>query len=265
MQTLYVDDIDPGRKIETPIVHESGEILFSAGEELSIHKLGVLKKSGISKVYLMDSAQEVEKFRQSARYTSMPVPKLPVGKSLGLPLYGPDLELLLQSGTKIDEDFKNQLQQRDVTSVYLERADEKLKMEQVEEFRYLMDKIQSDEQLKEEMLKEVEGLDKRYKSEEFDRRRHERYRLDVEFTYYIEDPESGDIKKTPYRARLLDISQSGIGMVTSEDLQTGQKFYTDISLPNMGQLKGTLEVVRTSKESSHIYEVGARFVSVERS
>lgn len=263
MDTIEVSDIEPGTRFDKLVVHESGEVLFQNDTEITVYDLGALQKSGIREVYLFEDSNELQTFRRSVRVKPFPVQKLVTGKRFELPVLGPDYQLLLKSGIEVDKEFKSSLIRRGIKQIYLRKSDRALKMDQVEEFNHYTNNIDSDEELRKEVLKAVDK-ESLYQSKEFDRRKHERYALGLEFNYFLVDEQTSTIHEGANRARLQNISQSGLGMLTSKELDENQKFYVDITLSQSGQIKGILRVVWINRQKPHIYEVGAEFVSVDR-
>lgn len=260
MKTIEVENLEPGSSFQKIAVHGSGEVLFPKNTEITIFDLGALNKVGISKLCLLDHDQEVETYKKNVVYTKQSIKEIKEGTTADRPIYNLKREQLLEAGETIDRETYRTFMNLDQEYVLVKKTEKQLKMDQVDQFRSLQKQMESDEEVKKELLQYVD-TETLYKSE-VDRRRHKRFPVNSPFEFSIVN-EDGEVKNQAIPGRLQNISKSGVGVLTGEELEEGQLIYTDFSLPQIGEITGVLEVVWVDNESRNIFKFGAEFISVE--
>lgn len=263
-QKQQITDLPARERVQHTVAHESGEILFQEGEKLSVKDLGALKLVGIEEVFLFSDQEDLEGFQENARIKFVQTDELPAGKPTETSVYDPELNLLIEAGTLITDAMIDDLLDQGIALVSVERTDEELNKDQFEKFQIVQKTMRTKDRVLEEVLKAAETMDAGFEVKDRDRRKHQRRQMDQEIYYIPANPETGKPRSNPRKARLQDISEGGLCMLTEETLREGQKFWVNFDLPRIGTLKGRLKVMRSQRASTNLFEIGAKFQSVNR-
>lgn len=159
MQKVHVATLKVGTRAESPILHSSGEILINYQEMISVEKQELMSKAGIVQVLIPELKDNIAEYRQTIRKKEVMVTDLVVGTVLDKPVYDMSGKLLLDAGTRISDGIVNNLNRRNIKSIYMKQSAVALNLQQVHEYRDALLANQKTKNKMREFEQEVENVE----------------------------------------------------------------------------------------------------------
>ncbi len=121
------------------VYHESGKRLHTFGEELSGKHAFLLQRNGIEEVFLADRLDRPARVEEDLKCREVEL-RGSRGLTIARPVYTEDGRLLVDSGTRINEDMLNFLTKAAIKSIVAYKRDDDLHLGQVTKYRRDLEK-----------------------------------------------------------------------------------------------------------------------------
>jgi HD-GYP domain-containing protein (c-di-GMP phosphodiesterase class II) len=117
------------------VYHDSGKLLHTFGDQLTDKHLFLMDKAGIEEVMLADRLDRPARIQEDLKVKAITNMVLARGQTIARPVYTDDGQMIIDAGTRVNEEIFSVLQKFSIKQVHCQKRDTELNYGQVTKYQ----------------------------------------------------------------------------------------------------------------------------------